>query len=84
MGLVLDPVTHLGLTGIPGGHQSGPQVRVQQHTAESKDRITECIDEEIVDAPVPHQSQEILGASSELLQTTIDDLVQEKGVEETA
>ena len=72
-----DPETHLGLAGHPGGHQSGPQVRVQQHTAEPKERIAECIDEEIVDAPVPHQSQEILGASSELFRTTIDDLVQE-------
>ena len=57
---------------------------MQQHTAESKERIAECIDEEIVDAPVPHQSQEILGASLELFQTTIDDLVQEKAVKETA
>ena len=77
-----DPETHLGLAGHPGGHQSGPQVRVQQHTA--KERITECVDEEIVDAPVPYQSQQILGASSELLWTTIDDLVQEKAVKETA
>ena len=79
-----DPETHLGLAGLPGGHQSGPQVRVQQHTAESKERIAECVDEEIVDAPVPYQSQEILGASSELFQTTIDDLVQEQAVKETA
>ena len=70
--------------GQVGGHQSGPQVRVQQHTAESKERIAECVDEEIVDAPVPHQSPEILGASSELFRTTIDDLVQEKAVKETA
>ena len=53
-----DPGARLGLTGIPGGHQSGPQVRVQQHTAEFKERIAECIDEEIVDAPVPHQSSD--------------------------
>ena len=72
-----DPETHLGLARLPGDHQSGPQVRVEQHTAESKERIAECTDEEIVDAPVPHQSQEILGASSELFRTTIDDLVQE-------
>ena len=57
---------------------------MQQHTAESKERIAECIDEEIVAAPVPYQSQESLGASSELLWITIDDLVQEKAVKETA
>ena len=79
-----DRETHLGHARLPGGHQIGPQVRVQQHTAESKERIAECIDEEIIDAPVPHQSQEILGASLELFQTTIDDLVQEKAVKETA
>ena len=59
-------------------------MRVQQHTAESKERIAECTDEEIIDAPVPQQSRQILGASSELLQTTIDDLVQEQAVKETA
>ena len=79
-----DPGARLGLAGHPGGHQSGPQVRVQQHTAESKERIAECIDEEIVDAPVPYQSQQILGASSELFRTTIDDFVQEQAVKETA
>ena len=86
MGQVLERIQKLilALQGILVVHQSCPQMRVQQHTAESKERITECTDEEIVDAPVPHQSQEILGASSELLQTTIDDLVQEKAVKETA
>ena len=52
MGQVVEKIQELilAMQGLPGDHQSGPHVRVLQHTAESKERITECIDEEIVDA----------------------------------
>ena len=56
------------------------QVRVQQRTAESKERSFECVDEQIVDVPVVHWAQEVIGASWEPLQTTSEDLVQEKAV----